>query len=82
MTLNDVLGIVVGEPSPTFGILPDERLERQIETDCGHRLHQGRAALRIAEYQHLLRSHRKTRAPSITAEVDARKNHNALRLQK
>ncbi len=53
MTLSQERRVVVAEPHLTLSVLPDKRLERQIDADGLRAFHEWRAALRITEDDYL-----------------------------
>jgi len=78
---DDVLGSVVGNPGLPLRVLPDQSLERQVQTRGRHGLHQRRPRFRVPENQHTFRSHGEAHARRIGREIEPGKYGDAVLLE-
>jgi hypothetical protein len=81
MPPGDPARIAIGDEGLTARILPDQRLQRQVQADALIGLHQGRAGARVAEDQQKGRPKLQTDGRRAGGMVDAREDLDALGLQ-
>src|SRR4029077_8042087 len=81
MSFFEIFRAVVGRPNLPFAVFPDQRLERQIESNTRSRKHQGRAGLWTAENQQLGGGHSHADLLGLSTVVDDSEKRDSLRLQ-
>ena len=81
MSLLKIRGVIVRQPNLAVCVLPDQRLQRQIDRSRRRGLHQRRPAFGTAEDQQLRWPHRKADLRRLAAVVDQGEDHDALLLQ-
>src|SRR5665213_688617 len=78
MPARDPGRIVITQMDRALGVLPDQRLERQVDARRLRRLHQGRSGYRIAEYHQRRRPQREPGTGSAGGVIDLGEHSNAL----
>jgi hypothetical protein len=79
MPLLQIFGAVVGEPDFLLGVLPDERLERQVDGNRRSGDHKRCSSFGTAEDKQLSWPHGEAGSSGFSAVVDAAKDLNAAR---
>jgi hypothetical protein len=80
MPISEVVGVVVGDPRRAGRVLPDQRIERQVEPDGWSGQQERSARFRIAKKELAHRRHREPGTLRVAREVDVGKENQLTRV--